>query len=446
MGKAILRVAGIKTTSDLSGVGKHHIDRISETNKDIDLYRSSENITLKSAIGGTYGDTFDFVVRDLKNQHEKQMESTRESRRKSFRDKVNEDKADVACEFMMSASPEYFEGKSHKEVREWAETSLKFVTDKIGINKDNVLHAVVHMDEKTPHLHVVAVPLVEKYDGRKKENVLAISRKHFITTRQDMANVQTNYVEFMNEKGFDLERGMEKSGGKHLDVARYKVKTAEEKVEQLEQQVTNLSGEKEKLEKEKEAIQKEKELLEKKVEEISKKQTELVKKTWEIHTVFEERLSLEDDVKSIKERVEPVKTLFGGKDKEPTVKLPQKDFEQLIAYAERGVGAEIIVAAEKAKNGELKLGHSNLVEKHNQLVGKYNQYLDKSKALLAENQELKKDLGQTKGSLKKAEKDTNRLASFILKEDLGDKFKDWNAQINRQQQQEKSRKDFGMER
>ena len=73
MGKAILRVAGIKTTSDLSGVGKHHIDRISETNKDIDLYRSSENITLKSAIGGTYGDTFDFVVRDLKNQHEKQM-------------------------------------------------------------------------------------------------------------------------------------------------------------------------------------------------------------------------------------------------------------------------------------------------------------------------------------------------------------------------------------
>lgn len=445
MGKAILRVAGIKTTSDLSGVGKHHIDRISETNKDIDPNRSNDNITLKSAIG-TYGDTFNYVVRDLKNQHEKQMESTRESRRKSFRDKVNEDKADVACEFMMSASPEYFEGKSRQEVREWAENSLKFVTDKIGINKDNVLHAVVHMDEKTPHLHVVAVPLVEKYDGRKKENVLAISRKHFIKTRQDMANVQTNYVDFMNEKGFDLERGMEKSGGKHLDVARYKVKTAEEKVEQLEQQVTDLSGEKEKLQKEKEAIQKEKELLEKKVEEISKKQTELVQKTWEFHTVFEERLSLDDDVKSIKERVEPVKTIFGSKDKEPNVKLPQKDFERLIAYAERGVGAEIVVAAEKTKNGELKLGHSDLLKKYNVLVDKHNHHANRSAELLAENQELKKDLGTTKVERNKFEKTSERFAQFVIKENLEDKFKDWNVQISRQQQQEKTRRDFGMER
>ena len=445
MGKAILRVAGIQTTSDLSGVGKHHIDRISETNKDIDLYRSSENITLKSAIG-TYNETFDYLVRDLKNQHEEQMESTRESRRKSFRDKINEDKADVACEFMMSASPEYFEGKSHQEVREWAENSLKFVTDKIGINKDNVLHAVVHMDEKTPHLHVVAVPLVEKYDGRKKENVLAISRKHFIKTRQDMANVQTNYVEFMNEKGFDLERGMEKSGGKHLDVARYKVKTAEEKVEQLEQQVTDLSGEKEKLQKEKEAMQKEKELLEKKVMELDKNRTELVQKTWEIHTVFEERLSLEDDVKSIKERAEPIKTLFGSKDKEPNVKLPQKDFERLIAYAERGVGAEIIVTAEKAKNGELNHGYSELAKKFNVLADKHNHHANRSAELLAENQELKKDLGKTKAELTKSDKTSKRFAEFVIKEDLSDKFKDWNAQINKQQQQEKSRRDFGMER
>lgn len=445
MGKAILRVAGIKTTGDLSGVGKHHVERISETNKDIDPGRFDENITLKSTIG-TYNETFNYVVRDLKSQHEKQMESTRESRRKSFRDKINEDKADVACEFMMSASPEYFEGKSRQEVREWAENSLKFVTDKIGISKDNVLHAVVHMDEKTPHLHVVAVPLVEKYDGRKKENVLAISRKHFITTRQDMAHVQTDYVKFMNEKGFDLERGMEKSGGKHLDVARYKVKTTEEKVEQLEQQVTALSGEKEKLQKEKEALRQEKELLEKKVGELQKNQKALVQTTGRIQTVFDERLSLEDDVKSIKERIEPVKTIFGSKDKEPYEKLPKKDLERLLGYAERGVGAEIVVAAEKAKSGKLKHDHSDLVKKYNELVGKHNLHANRSEELLAENQELKKDLGKTKADLSKSEKTSQRFAQFVIKEDLSEKFKDWNAQISRQQQQEKSRQDFGMER
>lgn len=171
-----------------------------------------------------------------------------------------------------------------------------------------------------------------------------------------------------------------------------------------------------------------------------------MKKTWEIHTVFEERLSLEDDVKSIKERVEPVKTLFGGKDKEPTVKLPQKDFERLIAYAERGVGAEIVVAAEKAKNGELKIGHSDLVKKYNVLADKHNHHANRSTELLAENQELKKDLGKTKVERNKFEKTSERFAEFVIKENLEDKFKDWNAQINKQQQQEKSRRDFGMER
>lgn len=222
MGTAIFRVSGIKTTSDLRGIGKHNLDRKSETNKDIDLNRSHENITLKTCTG-TYLEMFNHVTDDLKKQHDEQMKTTRKSRQKSFLDKINDDKADVACEFLMSATPEYFEGMSHEKIREWGESSLDFITDKIGIDKKNILHAVVHMDEKTPHLHVVAVPLVEKYDGRRKKDVLAISRKHFIKTREDMSEIQTRYVEHMNEKGFDLERGLEKSGAKHLDVARYKV-------------------------------------------------------------------------------------------------------------------------------------------------------------------------------------------------------------------------------
>lgn len=123
----------------------------------------------------------------------------------------------------MSATPEYFEGKSREEIEEWGRASLEFITKEIGIEEKNILHAVVHMDEKTPHMHVVAVPLVKKYDGRRKQDVLAISRKHFIKTREDMAEVQTKYVEHMNKKGFSLERGLEKSDAKHLDVARYKV-------------------------------------------------------------------------------------------------------------------------------------------------------------------------------------------------------------------------------
>ena len=233
MAKAILRVSGIKTTGDLRGIGKHNVDRISETNSDIDRERSHENITLKSC-GGNYNLMFEEVTSDLKKQHEEQMKTTRKSRQKSFHNKINDDKSDVACEFLLSASPEYFEGKSKDEIENWAKTSLDFITEKIGIEEKNVLHAVVHMDEKTPHLHVVAVPLVEKYDGRKKEDVLMISRKHFIKNREEMAQVQTDYVDHLKENGIDLERGQEKSGAKHLDVTRYKLQETQKDLKEIE--------------------------------------------------------------------------------------------------------------------------------------------------------------------------------------------------------------------
>lgn len=233
MAKAILRVSGIKTTGDLRGIGKHNVDRISETNFDIDRESSNENITLKSC-GGNYNLMFEEITRDLKNQHDEQMKTTRKSRQKSFHNKINDDKADVACEFLLSASPEYFKGKSREEVGEWAKISLDFITKKIGIEEKNVLHAIVHMDEKTPHLHVVAVPLIEKYDGRKKKDVLAISRKHFIKNREEMAQVQTDYVDHLKENGIDLERGQEKSGAKHLDVTRYKLQETQKDLKEIE--------------------------------------------------------------------------------------------------------------------------------------------------------------------------------------------------------------------
>lgn len=233
MAKAILRVSGIKTTGDLRGIGKHNVDRISETNFDIDRERSNENITLKNC-GENYNLAFEKITKDLKKQHEEQMKTTRKSRQKSFSQKINDDKADVACEFLLSASPEYFEGKSRDEIEKWAKTSLDFITEKIGIEEKNVLHAVVHMDEKNPHLHVVAVPLVEKYDGRRKQDVLAISRKHFIKNREEMAQVQTDYVDHLKENGIDLERGQEKSGVKHLDVARYKLQETQKDLEKIE--------------------------------------------------------------------------------------------------------------------------------------------------------------------------------------------------------------------
>ena len=55
---------------------------------------------------------------------------------------------------LITASPEFFKGKSTKEIREFFQRAGEFLIDRVG--KENIISAVVHMDEKTPHLHLTS--------------------------------------------------------------------------------------------------------------------------------------------------------------------------------------------------------------------------------------------------------------------------------------------------
>ena len=217
MSNAIFRVEGIKTTSDLRGIGKHNAERISLTNDDIDSSLSGENIQLiEPPDSKAYLKKFFQIVEPMKLEHEEKMSTERKDRVKSFEAKINSAKSDVACEFLFTSDEDFFKGKSKEEITEWANESLDFVKKEIGIEEENILHAVVHMDEKTPHLHVVAVPLVKKYDGRAKKELWQLNRKHFIETKFDLSKLQDKYHERMQNKGYDLERGKVGSKTKHL--------------------------------------------------------------------------------------------------------------------------------------------------------------------------------------------------------------------------------------
>lgn len=238
MSYAIFRVQGIKTTNDLRGIGKHNVDRKSETNKDIDESRTADNIHLISADNksDSYLKKFFRTVEPLKEQHEEKMKTERKDRVKSFEAKINSTKNDVACEFLFTSDEEFFKDKSREQIQEWANESLDFVKKDIGIGEENILHAVVHMDEKTPHLHIVAVPLVNKYDGRSKKEVWQINRKHFIPTKDDLSLLQDRYFEKMKAKGYDLERGVaaRETERKHLTTQEFKRQAIDKEVERLE--------------------------------------------------------------------------------------------------------------------------------------------------------------------------------------------------------------------
>ncbi len=57
---------------------------------------------------------------------------------------------------MLTASPEFFNGKKRSEVRAYFTEALEFI--KQNQNPDTIISAVVHMDEKTPHMHLLFCP------------------------------------------------------------------------------------------------------------------------------------------------------------------------------------------------------------------------------------------------------------------------------------------------
>ena len=88
--------------------------------------------------------------------------------------------------------------------------------------KEQVLHSVIHLDEKTPHIHCVVVPLVRKFDNRTKTERYTISKKQYIKDNIHLSELQDKYHKRLIDKVYDLERGIKGSNRKHIKIKDYK--------------------------------------------------------------------------------------------------------------------------------------------------------------------------------------------------------------------------------
>ncbi len=106
-------------------------------------------------------------------------------------------------EVLVTASPEFFKGKSKKEIRAYFEEAMKFFH--AHFSQENYISAVVHMDEKTPHMHFSFVP------GR-------LCAKEIVGNRKRLTQWQDEFWEHMVKKYPDLERGesASKTGRDHI--------------------------------------------------------------------------------------------------------------------------------------------------------------------------------------------------------------------------------------
>ena len=173
---AIMRFAKYKGP-EISNIEAHN-ERTKEmyaSNPDIDLSRSKHNFHLIEPAG--------------------RYRAEAESQIQAAGCRTRTDSVRVV-EVLFTATPEFFKGKKLPEVRRYFEETLRFFEQ--HQSRKTIISAVVHMDEKTPHMHLSFVPLTA--DGR-------LSAKEIVGNKKKLTWWQDKFWEHMVQKYPDLERG-----------------------------------------------------------------------------------------------------------------------------------------------------------------------------------------------------------------------------------------------
>lgn len=120
----------------------------------------------------------------------------------------------MMIETLITASPELFQEMSREEMMDFMKRAYTFVAERV--KEDNIVSAVIHLDEKTPHMHLCFVPLTKDHRLCAKE--ILGNRTHLSKYWQD------GFFEYMHEQYPQLERGepAAETKRKHIPVWLYK--------------------------------------------------------------------------------------------------------------------------------------------------------------------------------------------------------------------------------
>ena len=135
----------------------------------------------------------------------------------------------VMVETLITASPEFME-RFDDGGREFLHRAYQFMEQSIG--KNNIVSAVVHMDEKTPHMHLCFVPITS--DGR-------LSAKEILGNQKRLSKWQTDFHRHMSEQYPELQRGVSAIESKREHIPVWLFKSAERLDKDFERVRTALS-------------------------------------------------------------------------------------------------------------------------------------------------------------------------------------------------------------
>ena len=134
--------------------------------------------------------------------------------------------------------------EENKQLNNWCNDNLNWIKETFG--EENLVSAVLHMDEKTPHIHATVIPIVSGERRKaKKENTDSYKKKNQnsnrlcaddVMARNKLKHYQNTYATVMAKYG--LRRGIEGSEAKHISTAEY-YRNLHLQNQQLEQEKNN---------------------------------------------------------------------------------------------------------------------------------------------------------------------------------------------------------------
>ena len=216
MSYAIIRNTKYKR-ENLKGIYRHNERKNKNySNDNIDKERSYLNYSIKSP----------------KYRYDKEFDMMKE--KYDFKGQIKT-VSNIACEYIITSDKEFFETIGEEETKRYFETAYKFVSEYKNLGEQYIMSAKVHMDEETPHMHLIFLPIVHTTD-KKGNNIDKLACSEFWKEKDSYRRLQDAFYQYMTSHNFELERGVpkEETGREHLDIKEYK-------------EITNFNKTKEKL-------------------------------------------------------------------------------------------------------------------------------------------------------------------------------------------------------
>ena len=204
MSFAIIRYTKYKR-ENLKGIYRHNERKNKNySNDNIDKERSYLNYSIKSP----------------KYRYDKEFDMMKEKYNLKGQIKTV---SNIACEYIITSDKQFFEEIGEEETRRYFETAYKFVSEYKNLGKQYIMSAKVHMDEETPHMHLLFLPVVHTQD-KKGNKIDKLACSEFWKEKDSYRRLQDAFYQYMTSHNFELERGVpkEETGREHLDIKEYK--------------------------------------------------------------------------------------------------------------------------------------------------------------------------------------------------------------------------------